>query len=110
MRLIRSRVLIAQGKTDEARSQLLTITQEFPEIAEPYNNLAVLYAQSGELEMARAALESALRINPQYVLALHNMGDVYRQIAEDHYRKALALQPGNRVLQEKIRAMQSPSP
>ena len=110
MRLIRSRVLIAQGKTDEARSQLLTITQEFPEIAEPYNNLAVLYAQSEELEMARAALESALRINPQYVLALHNMGDVYRQIAEDHYRKALALQPGNRVLQEKIRAMQSPSP
>ncbi|MFV0601748.1 MAG: tetratricopeptide repeat protein [Brachymonas sp.] len=110
MRLIRSRVLIAQGKTEEARNQLLVITQEFPEIAEPYNNLAVLYAQSGELEMARTALESALRINPQYVLALHNMGDVYRRIAEDHYRRALALQPGNRVLQEKIRAMQSSSP
>lgn len=110
MRLIRSRVLIAQGKTDAARDQLLAITQEFPEIAEPYNNLAVLYAQSGELEMARTALESALRINPQYVLALHNMGDVYRRIAEDHYRRALALQPGNRVLQEKIRAMQSSSP
>ncbi len=60
--------------------------------------------------MARTALESALRINPQYVLALHNMGDVYRRIAEDHYRRALALQPGNRVLQEKIRAMQSSSP
>ena len=110
MRLIRSRVLLAQGKTDEARNQLLAITQEFPEIAEPYNNLAVLHAQSGELELARTALESALRINPQYVLALHNMGDVYRRIAEDHYRRALALQPGNRVLQEKIRAMQLPSP
>ena len=36
MRLIRSRVLIAQGKTDEARNQLLAITQEFPEIAEPW--------------------------------------------------------------------------
>ena len=59
MRLIRSRVLSAQGKTDEARNQLLAITQEFPEIAEPYNNLAALYAQSGELEMARAAQAEA---------------------------------------------------
>ena len=42
MRLLRSRVLVAQGKTAEARGQLLSITQEYPEIAEPYNNLAVL--------------------------------------------------------------------
>ena len=110
MRLIRSRVLIAQGKTDEARSQLLTITQEFPEIAEPYNNLAVLYAQTGELDMARTALESAVRINPSYAVALQNLGDVYRRMAHDQYNKALALQPNNRTLQEKARATRVAAP
>lgn len=104
MRLLRSRVLVAQGKTDEARSQLLTITQEYPEIAEPYNNLAALYAQAGELDMARTALENAVRINPNYAVALQNLGDVYRRMAHDYYNKALALQPGNRVLQEKAQA------
>ncbi|MDO4795312.1 MAG: tetratricopeptide repeat protein [Brachymonas sp.] len=107
MRLLRSRVLVAQGKTDEARNQLLTITQEYPEIAEPYNNLAVLYAQAGELDLARTALESAVRINPGYAVALHNLGDVYRRMAHEHYSKALALQPGNRTLQEKAQAMRA---
>ena len=104
MRLLRSRVLVTQGKTDEARNQLLSITQEYPEIAEPYNNLAVLYAQAGELDMARTALENAVRINPSYAVALQNLGDVYRRIANGYYSKALALQPGNRTLQEKVRA------
>lgn len=104
MRLLRSRVLVAQGKTDEARNQLLAITQEYPEIAEPYNNLAVLYAQAGELDLARTALEQAVRINPGYTVALHNLGDVYRRMAHEQYSKALTLQPGNRTLQEKARA------
>lgn len=103
MRLLRSRVLVAQGKSEEARSQLLIITQEYPEIAEPYNNLAVLYAQAGELDLARTALEQAVRINPSYAEALHNLGDVYRRMAHEQYSKALALQPGNRTLQEKAR-------
>lgn len=110
MRLLRSRVLVAQGKTAEARSQLLSITQEYPEIAEPYNNLAVLYAQSGELDMARTALESAVRINPGYAVALQNLGDVYRRMAHDQYNKALALQPNNRTLQEKARATRVAAP
>ena len=108
MRLLRSRVLVAQGKTDEARNQLLTITQEFPEIAEPYNNLAVLYAEAGEMELARVSLENAVRINPSYAVALQNLGDVYRRIAHDHYSRALALQPNNRALQQKVRVMQTP--
>lgn len=110
MRLLRSRVLVAQGKTAEARGQLLSITQEYPEIAEPYNNLAVLYAQSGELDMARTALESAVRINPSYAVALQNLGDVYRRMAHDQYNKALALQPNNRALQEKARATRVATP
>ena len=108
MRLLRSRVLVAQGKTDEAREQLLSITQQFPEIAEPYNNLAVLYAQSGNMELARISLENAVRIHPGYAVALQNLGDVYRRMAHDHYSRALALQPNNRALQQKVRDMKMP--
>ena len=105
MRLLRSRVLVAQGKTDEARNQLLSITQEYPEIAEPYNNLAVLYAEEGQIELARAALENALRINPNYATALHNLGDIYQRMARNSYSKALALQPNNAQLQNKVKLL-----
>ena len=36
------------------------LTEDFPELPEPYNNLAVLYAADGQLDRARAALELAL--------------------------------------------------
>lgn len=105
MRLLKGRILVAQNKPKAARSVLLGITQEFPEIAEPYNNLAVLYAQAGELDQAKVALENALRINPNYQLALHNLGDVYRRMAHNYYRRALVLQPNSATLKKKIRAL-----
>ena len=106
MRLLKSRILVAQGKSGEAMQLLQTLTQEYPEIAEPYNNLAVLYASSGQLDQARVALENALRINPNYGLALQNMGDVYRRMAHEYYSKALAQQLNNRALQAKVRSVQ----
>lgn len=105
MRLLKSRILVAQQQPKAARAILLGITQEFPEIAEPYNNLAVLYAQAGELDQAKVALKNALRINPNYQLALHNLGDVYRRMASNHYRQALALQPQSKTLKQKIRTL-----
>lgn len=105
MRLLKSRILVAQKQPKAALDILLGITQEFPEIAEPYNNLAVLYAEVGELDQAKIALENALRIQPNYQLALHNLGDVYRRIAQNYYQKALALQPNNTTLKKKIRTL-----
>ncbi len=105
MRLLKSRIFVAQNKIKDARAVLLGITQEFPEIAEPYNNLAVLYAQTGQLDQAKVALENALRINPNYQLALQNLGDVYRRMAHNYYSKALALQPNNNALKKKIQAL-----
>ena len=49
---------------------------------------------------ARASLESALAINPEFVPALLNLGNLFedegdREAAKAAYAKALALQPGN---------------
>lgn len=106
MRLLKSRILQEQGHAQEAQAVLLALTQEFPEIPEPHNNLAVLYARNGQLDLARTSLETALRNNPQYVTALENLGDVYRRMALDSYRKALTRQPGNKTLAAKISALQ----
>ena len=105
MRILKSRILVAQSKKAEARTLLETLTQEYPEIAEPYNNLAVLYAEEGQIELARAALENALRINPNYATALHNLGDIYQRMARNSYSKALALQPNNAQLQNKVKLL-----
>ena len=107
MRLLKSRILTAQGQKDQARTVLIGLTQEYPEIPEPFNNLAVLYAESGELGLAREALEAALRSNPNYATALENLGDVYRRMAHDSYSRALALQPGNAALRAKLKSADS---
>lgn len=104
MRMLKSRILTAQGQKDQARAVLVALTQEYPEIPEPFNNLAVLYAESGELGLARESLEAALRSNPGYATALENLGDVYRRMAHDSYSRALALQPGNAALRAKLAA------
>lgn len=92
-RLLLGVVLSQQGDADGARRVYESLTQAYPELPEPYNNLAVLHAAAGRLPEARAALESALRFNPDYATAHRNLGDVYAQLALGHWQRALALQP-----------------
>jgi len=42
IRLMQSQMQTAQGQTAQAIETLQGLTQEFPEVREPYNNLAVL--------------------------------------------------------------------
>lgn len=102
MRMLKSRILQAQGKSEEAFALLQNLTQEFPEIPEPYNNLAAMQAQRGDIEAARLSLETALKLNPSYTTALENLGDIYRRMAHDTYQRALATQPGNASLRAKV--------
>jgi tetratricopeptide (TPR) repeat protein len=91
LRFIRSRVAIEMGQIDIARKTLEEITQQFPELPEPYNNLAVLEAQKGNLEQAKDYLELALKVQPTFPTALENLGDVYTRLAARSYGKALQL-------------------
>ena len=68
----------------------MQLTRDYPELAEPYNNLAVLHAASGHLEKAREALETALRLDPGYATARENLGDVYLRLAASAYEQAAA--------------------
>ena len=90
------------GKQPEAIATFTKLTQDYPELPEPYNNLAVLYAAQGQYDKARATLEMAIRTNPNYATAYENLGDVYARLASQSYNKALLLDNGNVAIPPKL--------
>jgi colicin import membrane protein len=91
MRFMKGVLLTEQNKSDEAILIFTKLTEDYKDLPEPYNNLAVLYAANGQYEKARIALEKAIRTNPSYMTAYENLGDVYGKMASQAYDKALAL-------------------
>ena len=69
------------GQSSHALQIYQGLTQEYPELAEPHNNLGVLYAAQGDYPRAKASLDSALRANPNYAAAQENMGDLLVNMA-----------------------------
>jgi tetratricopeptide (TPR) repeat protein len=101
-RFLKGLILTEQGKPQEAIAVFNALTDDYPELPEPYNNLAVLYAAQGQYEQARKALEMAIRTHPSYAIAHENLGDVYAKMASEAYDKALQLDRGNKTAQTKL--------
>lgn len=95
MRFLKGLAVAEQGKNVEATAIFVKLTEDFPQLPEPYNNLAVLYSKQGQYDQARRALESAIRTNPSYATAYENLGDVYAKLASQAYSKALQVDGGN---------------
>jgi tetratricopeptide (TPR) repeat protein len=101
-RFLRGIIFTEQNKPNEAIKVFTELTQEFPELPEPYNNLAVLYASQGQYDRARTALEMAIRTHPSYATAHENLGDIYAKMASQAYDKALQLDKSNTTAQTKL--------
>ncbi len=95
------------GKTNDAIEVFKDLTGNYPELPEPYNNLAVLYASQGRYELARNALEMAIRSHPDYATAHENLGDIYAKMAAIEYGKVLALDKGNHTAQTRLKLIQN---
>ncbi|MDR0440374.1 MAG: tetratricopeptide repeat protein, partial [Candidatus Accumulibacter sp.] len=95
-------ILSEMGRSQEAIAVFTGLTENFPELPEPYNNLAVLYAQERQYDKARSALEMAIRTHPSYSIAHENLGDVYAKLASQAYNKALQLDSSNKATQTKL--------
>ena len=104
VRFMRGVILTEQGKIVEATVAFETLIQEFPELPEPYNNLAVIHAAQGRYESAYRLLQESLIAQPNYVTAYENLGDLYLSMAEQAYGKALGLDASNRVAKAKLEA------
>ena len=101
-RFIRGLAQAELGKTNDAIMTFQALTEDYPELPEPYNNLAVLYSSKGQFEKARLALELAIQTHPSYSTAHENLGDIYAKLASQAYDKALQLDKGNGMVATKL--------
>src|SRR3954452_5571665 len=101
-RFLKGLIYTEQGNTKDAIDIFTKLTQDFPNLPEPYNNLAVIYASQGQYEKARASLEQSIRTHPSYATAYENLGDVYAKLASQAYDKALQLDSSNTGAQNKL--------
>ncbi len=102
MRFLKGVIQRNAGKTADAIITFTQLSQDYPELAEPYNNLAVLHAGQGQFDQARAALEMAVRANPDYATAHENLGDVYVRLASQAYGRAIQIDSANASVPAKL--------
>ena len=102
MRFLKGVIQTQAGQQAEAIATFTALTQDYPELPEPYNNLAALLAGQNQLDKARTALEMAVRLNPGYAIAHDNLGDIYARMANQSYARALQLEPNNPLLAPKM--------
>jgi tetratricopeptide (TPR) repeat protein len=101
-RFLKGLILTEQGKAADAIKIFTGLTEDYPELPEPYNNLAVLHASQGQYDKARVALEMSIRTHPSYATAHENLGDIYAKMASQAYDKALQLDKSNTAAQTKL--------
>jgi tetratricopeptide (TPR) repeat protein len=101
-RFLKGVVHADRAETDAAIATFEALNQDYPELPEPYNNLAVIWARQGEYDKARKALELALLTRPDYAIAHENLGDIYARLAGAEYDRAIALDRTNKSAQGKL--------
>jgi len=101
-RFLKGIVLTEMNKPNEAIAIFSKLTEDYPELPEPYNNLAVIYAQQKQYDKAKQALEMAIRTHPSYATAHENLGDIYARLASQAYDRALQIDSSNSSAQNKL--------
>ena len=101
-RFTKGLALVKLGRNKDAIRVFADLTRDYPQLPEPYNNLAVLYAGEGDYEKARDALKAAVLRHPGYAAAHENLGDIYTALAAAAYNKVLALNPNNQDARRKL--------
>jgi len=101
-RFLKGLILTEMNRSTEAIVVFQKLTEDYPELPEPYNNLAVIYAQQKQYEKAKQALEMAIRTHPSYATAHENLGDIYARMASQAYDKALQIDSSNTSAQTKL--------
>ncbi len=102
LRFVHAVVLGDLGRTGEATAAFEAMCSEFPELPEPYNNLAAIRANEGKYAEAVGLLQQAITAQPGYITARENLGDMYIAMAMSTYEKAGKLDPANAILKKKL--------
>ncbi len=107
LRFLQGVVLLDLQRDAAALAHFTAMTQEYPELPDPYNNIALLHARAGRLEMARQALEAALRNDPGHRTARSNLGEVHLMLAAQAWEMASAMGPVDVVLLRRLEGVRA---
>jgi len=109
---LHGRALAALGRNNEAIDLYRNMTTLYPELPEPWNNLAAEYVKQGKLDMARDALDMALQANPNYGTAKANMGEVQLMLARQSFQRAaeLGVSQASAKATETTKLLEKPAP
>lgn len=102
LRFLQGVVLMDLRRDAAALAHFTALTQDYPELPDPYNNIALLQVRAGHLELARQALEAALRSDPGHRTARANLGEVHLMLAVQAWERAAADAPENAALQRRL--------
>ncbi len=105
MRFWMANLLEKKAATDQAFDIYLQLTQDYPELAEPHNNLGILWVQKGELLNAKASFEMALKDAPNLVNAQENLASVFLLLSKASLVKAQTLDPQSRAIPAKLKSI-----
>ena len=104
-RFLQGLIFTGKSRNDDAIRVFQELGTEFPDLPEPFNNLAVLYAERGEYDRARQALVNAIRILPDYATAHENLGDIYAKLASQSYAQSVRINGTNTFISAKLELM-----
>ena len=99
----KARALAELGRGGQAEAVYRDMTIKYPELPEPWNNLAILYISRNDFDQARLALETAIMNNPRYTAAISNLADLQMLMALSDYEKAASL--GDRKARARAAAL-----
>lgn len=102
LQFMRGLILTRLDRFSDAEQVFTQLTIDNPELPEPFNNLAVVYAAQGKYRQAEQALNSAINTHPSYATAHENLGDIYAKMASRAYNQALELDTGNKTARQKL--------
>ncbi|MEQ8427464.1 MAG: tetratricopeptide repeat protein [Gammaproteobacteria bacterium] len=102
LRFLKGLILTRLERLPEAETAFVELTEINPDLPEPYNNLAVVYAAQGKYSEAEQALKNAINTHPSYATAHENLGDIYAKMASRAYNQALELDNTNHSARAKL--------
>ena len=111
LRLLDGVLRAQEGRVKEAIEVFDRLRRDHPEMSEPWNNLAVLYAAEGRIDEAREALLAALERRPS-AAGYANLGDIHAKLARRAWKRARELAEEGRAGRrgEETAGPASPSP
>jgi Flp pilus assembly protein TadD len=104
---LRGVALMDSGREADALGHFERMTQEYPTLADPWNNIALLHARANRLELARRALDTALRNDPQHRTARANLGWVHLMLAAEAWQTLADSGPIDRAMQQRLETVRA---